>query len=87
MAVLTGLGTVALLLYGISSLASLFASDGKIWDNEWRLKWSSDRPGYWWHVMAASTEWTLANVFSLIWVCLSVRMKQFAHWNDVAFSI
>lgn len=52
-------------------------------DTNWRLHWSSDKPGYMAHVISAIAEWLTILLFSGVMLCLFRRMKNFQHWADV----
>lgn len=46
-----------------------------------RLHWTSDEPGYWFHVIGTGSEWVLLISFAVTLLCISKRMKKCNEWN------
>lgn len=86
MAIFTAIGTLAGVIFFIVTIISIYASEWKILDNEWRLKWNKDQAGYLWHVLSSITEWVIINIISLLMICIAWRIKQFTDWHAVNFS-
>ena len=62
---------------------SFLATDFKSLDNQYRLHWSSDKPGYILHLIGAISEWLTINSMSVYFMCICIRMKHFERWNIV----
>ena len=55
-------------------------------DNNWRLNWSKDNPGYRLHIICTAIEWIgLVGCSAIIFACLARRMARFDEWHKVPF--
>ena len=82
-----------ILLFGICSLVccflfsllSMIYGGSNFFDSEYRLLWNNTKPGYFWHLLATTTEWIAINSFALFNLCTCRRMKHF-EWRNVLFN-
>ena len=67
------------------SLLSMIYGGSNFFDSEYRLLWNNTKPGYFWHLLATTTEWIAINSFALFNLCTCRRMKHF-EWRNVLFN-
>ena len=55
-------------------------------NNQWRLNWSKDQPGYTLHIICTAIEWIgIVLCGSILYLCLFRRIKNFQEWHKVQF--
>lgn len=52
-------------------------------ETEYRLHWTSDKPGYIFHLISAVSEWLAIQSMVFYFLCLYRRMKNFTHWEII----
>ena len=87
--IISALGSFAYFLCAAASGASMFLCPNRadFFLVPFRAQWTSQQPGYWWHVLAAASEYVLVCNFGLVLLCLANRMKTFKSWRLIRFSV
>ncbi|KAH9397310.1 photoreceptor cell maintenance [Tyrophagus putrescentiae] len=87
--IISALGSFAYFLCAAASGASMFLCPNRadFFLVPFRAQWTSQQPGYWWHVLAAASEYVLVCNFGLVLLCLANRMRTFKSWRLIRFSV